>query len=80
MRNVTFLEADLERTPPSAFGRFDAIFCSGLLYHLPEPWRLIDAFAGASSRIFIWTHYTLENDADVEVHGGRAAAGTRSKD
>jgi len=69
--NVTFLEADLERTPLSSFGSFDAVFCSGLLYHLPEPWRLIDGLATTSPRVFIWTHYSCDEDADLERAGIR---------
>ncbi len=45
VRNVRYVEANLETTDLLAqFGRFDAIFCSGLLYHLPEPWKLIEQF------------------------------------
>ena len=37
IRNVEFLQANLEQSDLSAFGKFDAVFCCGLLYHLPEP-------------------------------------------
>src|SRR3954452_11124146 len=40
--NVVFTEADLETWDPSSFGTYDAIFCCGLLYHLPRPWKLVD--------------------------------------
>jgi len=35
--NVDFVQANLETIDLSQFGRFDAVYCSGLLYHLPEP-------------------------------------------
>ncbi|MCW6511952.1 class I SAM-dependent methyltransferase [Lichenifustis flavocetrariae] len=43
-----FLEAELRR--------FDVVFCSGVLYHMSDPIRLIRAIAGASDRCFVWTH------------------------
>ncbi|MEO5721704.1 MAG: class I SAM-dependent methyltransferase [Chthoniobacterales bacterium] len=72
-RKVQLVEADLEHAELAQFGRFDAIFCCGLLYHLPEPWRLLRQFPGVSSRAFLWTHYCLEPDADrvVEGYAGR---------
>src|SRR5205814_8013602 len=39
--NVEFARANLEHADLHGFGNFDAIFCCGLLYHLPEPWKLI---------------------------------------
>ncbi len=59
--NVKFVQADLEKTQLNEFGRFDAIFCSGLLYHLPEPWMLIAGMAHVAPRLFIWTHYADES-------------------
>jgi tRNA G46 methylase TrmB len=38
--NIEFVHADLETASLRQFGQFDAIFCSGLLYHLSEPWKL----------------------------------------
>lgn len=55
--NVEFVEANLETIDLSAFGRFDAVFCSGLLYHLPEPWTLIERLPAIAPKLFIWTHY-----------------------
>jgi 2-polyprenyl-3-methyl-5-hydroxy-6-metoxy-1,4-benzoquinol methylase len=33
--DVEFREANLERLDLAEVGRFDAVFCAGLLYHLP---------------------------------------------
>ncbi len=55
--NVEFAVANLETADLSSFGRFDAVFCSGLLYHLPEPWKLIEQTAHVSPNLFVWTHY-----------------------
>jgi len=58
--NVDFVQANLETIDLAQFGRFDAIYCSGLLYHLPEPWRLIAQLRSIADGIFIWTHCSTE--------------------
>ena len=58
--NVDFVQANLETIDLSQFGRFDAVYCSGLLYHLPEPWRLIAQLRGIADGVFIWTHCSTE--------------------
>lgn len=64
---VTFIEANLEETDLATHGEFDAVFCAGLLYHLPEPWKLIAQCARVSPGLFIWTHYAAD-DNTVEVN------------
>jgi SAM-dependent methyltransferase len=41
VENAEFAQANLEETDLSSYGKFDAVFCCGLLYHLPKPWKLI---------------------------------------
>jgi Protein of unknown function (DUF1698) len=36
---------------------FDMIFCSGILYHMENPFELIKAMSLHSDRVFLWTHY-----------------------
>lgn len=69
LRNVEFAQANLESADLAAFGKFDAVFCCGLLYHLPEPWRLIEQTAAIAPTLFIWTQYAAENEAH-DVGGG----------
>lgn len=66
---VEFVQADLESVALRDFGCFDAIFCSGLLYHLPEPWKLLRQFREVSSGAFLWTHYCKEDEADRSLGG-----------
>src|SRR5450432_3632713 len=42
VENVEFVQTNLEKDDLAALGKFDAVFCSGYLYHLPEPWKLIE--------------------------------------
>ena len=64
-QNVEFAQANLEESDLSAFGKFDAIFCSGLIYHLPEPWKLIEKLPSIAPKLFIWTHYAPDAKAEV---------------
>ena len=68
---VKFVEANLETFDLSTLGTFDAVFCSGVLYHLPEPWAFIDRCAQVSPNVFMWTHYAGEYEAEERVHGLR---------
>ncbi len=63
IQNVEFARANLEHADLTSFGKFDAIFCCGLLYHLPEPWRLIEQFSAIAPVLLIWTQYAAENGA-----------------
>jgi hypothetical protein len=65
VQNVTFAQANLENRDLAAFGKFDAVFCSGLIYHLPEPWKLISQLPAIAPNLFIWTHYAAEADTEV---------------
>ena len=68
---VEFLQVNLENFDLLTLGSFDAVFCSGLLYHLPKPWKLIQRCAQVSQNLFIWTHYAGENEAEERVNGFR---------
>jgi SAM-dependent methyltransferase len=61
--NVEFIQANLEDADVTAFGKFDAVFCCGLLYHLPEPWKLLEQLPRVAPVLFIWTQYCSENEA-----------------
>ena len=69
--NVEFAQANLENSDLAAFGKFDAVFCSGLIYHLPEPWKLIAQLPAVAPRLFIWTHYAPDAEADIVIGGLR---------
>jgi SAM-dependent methyltransferase len=63
IRNVDFVQANLEQTDLAALGKFDAVFCCGLLYHLPAPWKLLEQLSTVAPVLFIWTHYAAEAEA-----------------
>ena len=69
--NVEFRQANLEQLQLASLGCFAAIFCCGLLYHLPEPWRLISQLPLVAPSLFVWTVYANENEATIEINGLR---------
>ena len=69
--NVEFRQANLEQLQFASVGYFDAIFCCGLLYHLPEPWKLISQLPLVAPSLFVWTVYANENEVTVEIDGLR---------
>ena len=66
---VELLCVDLETFDLRVLGRFDAVLCSGVLYHLTKPWRLFAALAALTDRLFVWTHYWGGTDG-LEVRDG----------
>lgn len=69
--NVDLRHHDVEQFEPAELGRFDAVFCAGLLYHLREPWVLIGKLAGLCRFLFLDTHYAATAEASVGPYGGR---------
>lgn len=70
-KKVEFVQADIEKLDFQKLGRFDAVFCSGLLYHLPRPWELIPKLSAISPNIFIWTQVSEEAKAKKMREGWR---------
>lgn len=55
-----FLLGDFARALPAG-GPWDLVVASGVLYHMVEPERLVADLAAASDRVFLWTHYFLDD-------------------
>jgi SAM-dependent methyltransferase len=66
--NVTFIEANLETFDFTSLGRFDAVYCVGLLYHLPKPWELLTRLKEVSDVIYLNTHFCRANSASRKIH------------
>jgi Protein of unknown function (DUF1698) len=52
-----FLLGDALKFLQTNTARYDMIFCSGILYHMSNPYELIKAMAERTDRVFLWTHY-----------------------
>lgn len=55
--NAVFYVTDLERDDLSSYGEFDAVFCCGLLYHLPYPRALVERMASVAPNLYLDTQY-----------------------
>ena len=64
---IEFRHANLEDFDVSELGKFDAVFCAGLLYHLGEPWRLIERLAPITCWLFLDTHYSATDGSVLGV-------------
>jgi SAM-dependent methyltransferase len=69
--DAVILAADLETVPLREFGRFDVVFCSGLLYHLPRPWELVEQLPAVAANVFLSTHYAEKQHATANGIAGR---------
>jgi hypothetical protein len=67
---VQFVEVNLQDVDLATFGTFGAMFCVGLISHLPKPWKLIAQYARINPNLFIWMRYANEGDTEV-VNGFR---------
>lgn len=56
--NITFHVADLDREDLRSYGEFDAVFCCGLLYHLPHPRAFVERMAAVSPNLYLDTQYS----------------------
>ncbi|GJH35703.1 class I SAM-dependent methyltransferase [Paraburkholderia azotifigens] len=75
LANLSFVQDDVWNV--GKYGKFDAIFCCGLLYHLDRPREFIQEMAKIASKIIIInTHYAAEetiekfNLSDITEHEG----------
>lgn len=66
--------ADLEKDDLSGYGRFDGIFCAGVLYHLTRPWELVARMAAISDRVFVDTHVSETDHIELAGYRGRVYA------
>ncbi len=57
LQRSRFLLGDVVEYLSAAPRRFDLVFCSGILYHMPDPVALIRLISTVTDRCFVWTHY-----------------------
>ena len=46
---------------PPFTGRFDLVFCLGVLYHVPDPGKALAWFRSQAKTLFLGTHYPLQD-------------------
>ena len=68
LSNVSFITDDVRNLSQAKYGRFDVVFCSGILYHLPgvDACRFLSSVAQVCRRLtIIDTHVGLRDDASI---------------
>lgn len=62
---------DLEVDDLSGYGRFDGVFCAGVLYHLTRPWEVVARMAAITDRVFVDTHVSETDHIQIAGYRGR---------
>lgn len=57
LKHAEFLLGDAQLWLEETDHVYDLILASGVLYHMQEPLRLLQAMGSRSNNLFIWTHY-----------------------
>lgn len=57
--------------------RYDLIVASGVLYHMPDPVRLLEAIASRTDALYLWTQYFDDSPLPEEDPRARGLAKTR---
>jgi SAM-dependent methyltransferase len=56
--NAKLVQGNLETMDLREQGAFDLVFAVGVLYHMPEPLRLLDQLPDVAPKLFLWTHHS----------------------
>ena len=67
LNNCHFILEDVMKTDFKQLGNFDVCLCSGILYHLTDPYSVLKSISQVTDNIFIWTQI-----AKKECPKGRA--------
>jgi len=57
LRSARFLLGDFVSFMEDTEDRYDLVLASGVVYHAPDPLRMLAAIAQVTDRVGIWTHY-----------------------
>ena len=57
LKRCSFLLGDALAFLRDNTSHYDLVFCSGLMYEVADPLRVIKACCDISNRCFVWTHY-----------------------
>ena len=71
LRSARFLLGDFVPYMEQTDERFDLVLASGVLYHAPDPLRMLAAIARVTDRIAIWTHYYHPSLVEGDEHAAR---------
>ncbi len=73
IENCEFSQTDIEGDDLTPFGKFDAVFCVGVLYHMHRPDLVLQKLADVAPRLFLSTHYVTDLAANKKLGQWRGA-------
>jgi hypothetical protein len=62
---IEFRQGDILEIQPKPKEGYDVVFCSGVLYHAPDPMRLLAAVSALAADTLILTTHTIEGDDSI---------------
>ena len=77
LENLRFERADVREVSAASHGRFDVVFAAGILYHLDDPFALVETIAGMCDGIAVIDTHVAEDhsghcpERTVRSHRGR---------
>jgi SAM-dependent methyltransferase len=77
LSSVTFRQEDAREVGPDTHGRFDVVYCLGLLYHLagPEILPVLERIRALCGRLLVVDTLVSLDPSDEMTHGGRTYHG-----
>lgn len=72
-----FLLGDAVQFLEQTDARYDLIVACGVLYHMPDPLRLLDAIAKRTDAVYLWTHFVDETKLSAGDPALKGWASTR---
>ena len=74
-----FLLGDFVRYLETTDERFDAVFASGVLYHMASPVHVVRHMCRVADQVFLWTHYFDEAEVGKNPKLAKSFASRRTK-
>lgn len=80
LKSAKFLFGDFMPWLEQSTRRFDAIWASGVLYHMVDPIKFLKLLAARTDRIYLWTHFYPDGYAPEVIEAPLAKIETREID
>lgn len=59
---IQFKQGDILELDPEIDGTYDVVFCSGVLYHMPDPMKMLDRVTSIARKTLILGTHTVAGD------------------
>lgn len=66
LTRASFLLGDFASYLAETSLRYDVVWASGVLYHMPDPVSLLVSISKVSDKVFLWTHYVDDDEMPLD--------------